>query len=304
MRTKTIKATVGVNPGYSENNTKELNYNDFFTVLQYCCKMVKKDTGVDVSFIFQNGRACYDSEYGCPMGGEPVYTLETTMDPRVNTIATWEPAVMQVIAMLKEKLIQTNITVTGSYNEVTYLSDYTDRINNLAPDGNVYWAKVREDAIIPTRRLEDAGYDLYANFAEDYKIIYPNTTELVGTGIAVSVPVGYKLQIEERGSTGSKGIKYSAGVIDSGYRGEINLCVTNTNTKPVLIIKSKLLELIKGLECVGVFDAFIIYPYEKAIFQGCIIDTSNELDSFEIDYETLCSIKSERGTGKLGSSGK
>ena len=32
----------------------------------------------------------------------------------------------------------------------------------------LYWAKVKEDAIIPTKRDEDAGYDLYHCFEEDY----------------------------------------------------------------------------------------------------------------------------------------
>ena len=30
----------------------------------------------------------------------------------------------------------------------------------------IYFAKDREDVIIPTKRDEDAGYDIYANFLE------------------------------------------------------------------------------------------------------------------------------------------
>ena len=29
---------------------------------------------------------------------------------------------------------------------------------------SVYWAKSKEDVIIPTKRAEDAGFDIYANF--------------------------------------------------------------------------------------------------------------------------------------------
>ena len=37
----------------------------------------------------------------------------------------------------------------------------------------IYWAKVKEQAIIPTKREEDAGYDLYPCFEEDYIEIVP-----------------------------------------------------------------------------------------------------------------------------------
>ena len=51
------------------------------------------------------------------------------------------------------------------------------------------------------------------------------------TGIACALPTKYYFQVEERGSTGSKGIKKSAGVIDSGYRGEIFIAITNTTNR-------------------------------------------------------------------------
>ena len=40
---------------------------------------------------------------------------------------------------------------------------------------NIKIAKVRPDAIIPTKRIEDAGWDIYANFAEDWMEIPPHT---------------------------------------------------------------------------------------------------------------------------------
>ncbi len=32
----------------------------------------------------------------------------------------------------------------------------------------LYFARLSEDAVIPTKRQEDAGYDIYACFNEDY----------------------------------------------------------------------------------------------------------------------------------------
>ena len=87
-------------------------------------------------------------------------------------------------------------------------------------ENQLLFAKVKEGAIIPTKTEENAGRDLYACFDEDYIVIHPLETKLIPTGIATAFSPNYYAQIQERGSTGSKGIKYGAGVIDSGYRGE------------------------------------------------------------------------------------
>lgn len=160
---------------------------------------------------------------------------------------------------------------------------------------NIKFAKVKENAIIPTKRDEDAGFDLYACFDEDYIIINPLETKLIPTGIAVAIPTDYYFQIEERGSTGSKGIKKSAGVIDSGYRNEIFVAITNCNNKPLIITKET--------DTANLKDDYIVYPYNKAISQ-MLLHKAHSLETEEISYEELKSIPSERGLGSLGSSGK
>ena len=107
----------------------------------------------------------------------------------------------------------------------------------------IVFAKVKENAQIPARDSWNAGFDIYPCFEEESFIIEPHTTALVPTGIASAVPENYYIQIQERGSTGSKGIKYSAGVIDSSYRGEWFLATTNTNNKPILITKMDIASL-------------------------------------------------------------
>lgn len=97
--------------------------------------------------------------------------------------------------------------------------------------GTIKFAKVRENAIIPSKDVENAGYDIYGIFEgnnDENRIVKPHTTKLIPTGIACALPSKYYFQVEERGSTGSKGIKKSAGVIDSGYRGEIFIAITNS----------------------------------------------------------------------------
>ena len=97
------------------------------------------------------------------------------------------------------------------------------------------FAKVRPSAKIPTKNIENAGFDIYADFSEDYLFIPAHSTILIPTGIASAMSSDLYLQVEERGSTGSKGIKKSAGIIDSSYRGEIFIAITNTNIKDLYI---------------------------------------------------------------------
>ena len=102
---------------------------------------------------------------------------------------------------------------------------------------NVKFAKVKPNAIIPSKRDEDMGFDIYACFDEDYIAINPHETKLIPTGIASSCDADYGFILKERGSTGSKGIAIRCGVLDSGYRGEWFVGLTNTTNHTLFITK-------------------------------------------------------------------
>ena len=162
----------------------------------------------------------------------------------------------------------------------------------------VKFAKVRPTAVIPTKRDEDAGFDIYANFEDDFMIIDPHTTVMIPTGIASVCDTDYCFILKERGSTGSKGIAQRCGVIDSGYRNEWFVPITNTTDKKIAIIK-KDADYIFMRNTTG----YTIYPYEKAIAQALVIPVP-KVKVEEITYDELKEITSDRGMGALGSSGK
>lgn len=164
-------------------------------------------------------------------------------------------------------------------------------------DNQLIFAKVRPDAKIPTKRFEDAGRDLYPCFDDDYIVIKPLQTVMVPTGIASAFSPKYYAQIQERGSTGSKGIKYGAGVIDSGYRGEWFVPITNCNSVDLYIVKKD------ATFCFPQDYKYIAYPYEKAIAQFVMLEVPH-FQEVEISLDILQTIESERGTGALGSSDK
>jgi len=89
---------------------------------------------------------------------------------------------------------------------------------------------VGPNAVVPTRsNLSDAGWDLYAS--EDVTI-RGGDRKLVKTGIAMQIPDEWVGLIWPRsGMSVKQGTDVLAGVIDSGYRGEIQVCLYNTNHK-------------------------------------------------------------------------
>ena len=163
----------------------------------------------------------------------------------------------------------------------------------------LYWAKVKENAIIPKKREEDAGYDLYPCFEEEYLEILPLHTKLVPLGVDSAFDSDYVMLLKERGSTGTKGMAQRAGVIDSGYRGEYMAPVTNVNDKPLCIVKKEVLETWDEDQK----EKYILYPYEKAVCQGVLLKMP-QLESETLSYDELKKIASLRNDGRLGSSGK
>lgn len=159
----------------------------------------------------------------------------------------------------------------------------------------VYFSKVKEGAKIPTKSRENMGYDIYACFPDEMTSIeiQPHMTVLIPTGIASACSPKYGFILKERGSTGTKGMAQRCGVIDSGYRNEWFVPITNTNNFPIAIAKEE-----------AVLSHNVMrYPYDKAICQALLIEVP-DVDVQELSYEELQRIESERGMGHLGSSGK
>jgi len=162
----------------------------------------------------------------------------------------------------------------------------------------IRFAKIKSNAIIPSKIDENAGMDVYCCFDEDYIIIKPHETKMISTGIASVCSEDYYFQLFERGSTGTKGMGQRCGVIDSGYRNEWFIPITNHNSIPIIITKEKDEKVLNILK-----DLSIVYPYEKAICQVVLLSVPKIMVD-EIDYETLKRFKSERGMNSLGSTNK
>ena len=159
----------------------------------------------------------------------------------------------------------------------------------------IMFAKLRESAIIPSKRDEDSDYDLYACFEEEEFVIPAFSTRLVPTGIISAFDESLGVKFEERGSNTKWCGIVQAGVVDSGYRGEWFCAIYNGNTLPVHI--SKAVSDVQRLE-----DRVMV-PYSKAVCQFNVREIP-KVDIQEVSPETVLACESARGTGALGSSGK
>ena len=137
----------------------------------------------------------------------------------------------------------------------------------------VRFKKLQSEAIIPSyAKPGDAGMDMTATSIVDdaFQVTY-------GTGIAVEIPEGYVGLIFPRSSIRKYQLQLSnsVGVIDSGYRGEIQFTFNKTGGVPS-----------KKYEVGDRIGQLIIMPFPTVL---------------PIESEDLSD--SERGTGGFGSTG-
>jgi dUTP pyrophosphatase len=86
------------------------------------------------------------------------------------------------------------------------------------------YKRTRINAVEPRRaHQDDAGLDLAP---VEHCNLEPGRTVKLGTGIAVEIPTGHVGIIVPRSSAKLRGLE-ALGIIDSQYRGELSLAITN-----------------------------------------------------------------------------
>lgn len=81
---------------------------------------------------------------------------------------------------------------------------------------------------------EDQGWDIRA---DENCLLTPGDTYLVKTGLFMELEPGYYVDVRARSSMSAKGILCHTGLVDSGYRGEIKVCLTLLAGFPHLVRK-------------------------------------------------------------------
>ncbi|TQJ01086.1 dUTP diphosphatase [Amycolatopsis cihanbeyliensis] len=92
----------------------------------------------------------------------------------------------------------------------------------------VLLSRIDPDVPVPNyARQGDAGADLVTT---SDLVLDPGERAVVGTGVAVALPVGYAGFVHPRSGLAARAglsVVNTPGTIDSGYRGEIKVCLVN-----------------------------------------------------------------------------
>ena len=93
-----------------------------------------------------------------------------------------------------------------------------------------------DDAKLPTyAHPGDAGMDLYAL---EESILKAGERAVIRTGIKMAIPEGFVGLVRDRSGLAVKnGITVMAGVVDSGYRGEVGVVLRNTSKEDLQVTK-------------------------------------------------------------------
>ena len=105
-------------------------------------------------------------------------------------------------------------------------------MNSQKDDTNikVFVEKCSDKITLPSyANSGDAGMDVCS--AEDTEL-KPGETKIISTGLKLAIPLGYEVQVRPRSGMSFKTplrLANSPGTIDSGYRDELGIIITNTS---------------------------------------------------------------------------
>lgn len=138
----------------------------------------------------------------------------------------------------------------------------------------IFVKKLRAEARLPTRgSVESAGADLYS--AEN-AVVPPRGRLLVKTGISIAIPKNTYFRVSPRSGLALKhGIDVMAGVIDSDYRGEVCVILSNFTDDPFTVAEGD--------------------RVAQGILEVIQLATIEEVEDLDV---------TERGAGAFGSTGK
>jgi dUTP pyrophosphatase len=142
--------------------------------------------------------------------------------------------------------------------------------------------RVRKGVKLPVRaHKSDAGMDLFYCPDHDTNInIPPGTSAVLPTGLKIAVPPNHMLEIKNKSGIAAKNqLLVGACVVDSGYDGEIFVNLHNTSAEFKMVAFGQ--------------------KIAQAVLIPIIVPTLTE-----IDEDSVYGSRTERGSGKLGSTGE
>ncbi len=121
MKTNEFSVTIGVVSGYQGEECKEkfntMDKLELAKVWQDEALIENSKSGIYVSAVINYSQAIYNVDWGCPIGGEPTFTLEGSRNAKFCTDENaWKKSVRNIVMAVKDYFKQS--TVTLNFREV------------------------------------------------------------------------------------------------------------------------------------------------------------------------------------------
>lgn len=150
---------------------------------------------------------------------------------------------------------------------------------------NIKVKKLDSKAILPVKAKEgDSGFDICSI---ETKSISVNATVKIKTGLSFEPPTGYELQLRPRSGLTSKGLIVHLGTIDNGYRGEVQVIVTNlSNEKYIVKEGDRIAQIVPvAIPDFEIWEVLYLLPTDRGEggFGSTGLNTKTEQESYNVN---------------------
>lgn len=143
----------------------------------------------------------------------------------------------------------------------------------------MFYYKTDYDAIAPTRKSGDCGWDFYGL---QEVVVEPGQVVRVRTGIVCGMPSsGF---VWDKSSAGSKGLKVLGGVIDQPYVGEVEIILGNINLWEIIKLLGSIRSSPDDFQR-AINNARVVIPYKKGLAQLVLNDVDSFIELSESEFK-------------------
>lgn len=122
--TKSFKIVIGVTEGYFHKNNTQKNVEEISELWKEIAKKQMNLSGLYISAVINPSKTIYNTEWGCPKGGEDTFTITGEANPEFTPdINKWIEVVGECTRELKKQLKQSTVTIEFQDIQLAYLTE-------------------------------------------------------------------------------------------------------------------------------------------------------------------------------------
>lgn len=116
-----FSATLGVNQGYGHANEVKTAAEAVSIEWQKAAAQVFQESGVYVGAVVKDSKTVYNTEWGCPEGGEATAEISGACNPQYTAVEAYKEAVVKTLEICAIALGQSTTQVVFFEGDIAYL---------------------------------------------------------------------------------------------------------------------------------------------------------------------------------------